>query len=80
MQRTVKGIRFVYAVTEMDESGNVSARVEKIEVMETDEKKALKKAIKMVGLFNPLKVEKFEKLYVLDDEIFFQHAREVEGD
>ena len=33
--------------------------------------------IKKVGVFVPLKTEKTEKLYKLDDDIFFKYAVEV---
>lgn len=78
MQRTVKNTVFTYAVNEIDKDGKISARIEKIEIPETDEKKALKMAFKKVGFFAPLKVEVNEKLYILDDEIFFKYATVAE--
>ena len=79
MQRTVKGTRFTYAQTTINEKGELTATLATVDVMETDPKKALKKAFKEAGTFAPLKTETFEKLYVLDDAIFFQYAKEVEG-
>ena len=79
MQRTIKGTRFTYAKNEINEKGQLSATLATIDVMETDNKRALKKAFKEVGTFAPLKTETFEKLFVLDDDIFFQYAKEVEG-
>ena len=78
MQRTVKSTKFTYGVNELDEKGNILVKVATVEIPETDEKKALKKAFKQVGTFAPLKVETVEKLYVLDDEIFFKYATVAE--
>lgn len=77
MQRTVKTTVFTYAKTTLTEKGEIKAELAKIEVAETDEKKALKKAVKEIGLFQPLKTETKETLYVLDDEIFFKYAKPV---
>lgn len=74
MQRTVKSTVFTYAKNELTEKGEIRATLATIEVAETDEKKALKKAVKAVGMFQPLKVETHEELYILDDEIFFKYA------
>lgn len=79
MQRTVKMTKFTYAVNELSEKGELTARLETIEVAETDPRKALKKAFKEVGAFTPLKTETSEKLYKLDDDIFFKYAIVVEG-
>lgn len=38
----------------------------------------MKKAFKEVGVFKPLKVETVERLYQLDDEIFFKYAKLVD--
>ena len=78
MQRTVKSTVFTYAVNEIDSEGKILARIEKIEIPETDEKRALKMAFKRVGFFAPLKTEVNEKLYILDDEIFFKYATVAE--
>lgn len=77
MQRTVKATKFTYAVNTINEDGTITAKVATIEVPETDEKKALKKAFKEVGSFAPLKTEITETLWVLDDEIFFKYAKPV---
>ena len=79
MQRTVKMTKFTYAVNELNEKGELSAKLATIEVAENDIKKALKKAFKEVGPFTPLKTETTEKLYKLDDEIFFKYAVAVDG-
>lgn len=78
MQRTVKATKFTYAVNELLENGTLAGRIETVEVPETDEKKALKKAFKKVGPFTPLATEITETLYVLDDDIFFKYAQKVE--
>ena len=78
MQRTLKAIKFTYAVNELNEKGELTAKIATVEIPETDTKKALKKAFKKVGTFTPLKTETTETLYVLDDEIFFQYAKKVE--
>ena len=74
MQRTVYSTKFTYAVNEINEKGELSARLEEIVVHESDPKKALKMAIKSVGYFAPLKTESISELYVLDDDIFFKYA------
>ena len=75
MQRTVKGVRITYAKTELTESGDIAVTKATIDIPEKDEKKAIKMATKQIGLFNPLKVEPYEQLYILDDDIFFKYAR-----
>ncbi len=78
MQRTVKTTRFTYCVNEIDEKGAIASRLETVEVMETNEKKALKEAFKKVGPFYPMKTETVESLYKMDDETFFKYAVKVE--
>ncbi len=78
MQRTVKATKFTYAVNEINEKGELTAKIATVEVPETDPKKALKKAFKEVGTFAPLKTETTETLYILDDEIFFKYAVKAE--
>lgn len=78
MQRTVKATKFTYAVNELNEKGELTAKIATVEIPETDTKKALKKAFKEVGTFAPLKTETTETLYVLDDEIFFKYAKMVD--
>lgn len=75
MQRTVRGTRITYAKTELAENGEIAVSKAVIDIPEKDEKKAIKIATKQIGLFNPLKVETYEQLYILDDEIFFKYAR-----
>ena len=79
MQRTVKFTKFTYAVNTI-EGDKVNTEIKTVEIPETNEKRALKKAHKQVGAFVPLKTETTEKLYVLDDEVFFKYAQEVKGD
>lgn len=74
MQRTVYSTKFTFVRNELNEDGTIASRIDTITVHETDEKKALKKAFKLVGTFAPLKVEKVSALYVLDDDIFFKYA------
>lgn len=78
MQRTVYSTKFTYVVNEINEDGTIMSRLDTITIHETDTKKALKKAYKMVGTFAPLKTEKVSNLYMLDDEIFFKYATIVE--
>ena len=78
MQRTIKTTRFTFAVNELDERGQLASHIETVEVMETNEKKALKEAFKRVGPFRPLKTETVESLYKMDDETFFKYAVKVE--
>ena len=79
MQRTVYSTKFTYAKTELV-NGELVSELATITVHETDTKKALKKAHKELGYFNPLKTEKVANLYVLDDEIFFKYATVKETD
>lgn len=79
MQRTVKGTKFTYAKTVLNADGTMTTTLETISVPEKDPKKAYKMAAKSIGNFAILKSEQTEKLYVLDDEIFFKYAVEVEG-
>lgn len=79
MQRTVKMTKFTYAVNELNEKGELTAKLATVEVAETNVKKALKKAFAKVGVFAPLKTETTEALYKLDDEVFFKYATRVEG-
>lgn len=74
MQRTVYSTKFTYVENTIKEDGQITAEIKSVIVHETDEKKALKKAIKEIGNFKPLKVEKVSALYVLDDDIFFRYA------
>lgn len=80
MQRTVYSTKITYAKNEINENGNLVASLDEITVHETDEKKALKMAVKKVGMFQPLKVEKVSALYVLDDDIFFKYAKKMTTD
>ena len=77
MQRTVKSTVFTYAKSTI-EDGQLKSELATVEVVETNEKKALKLAFKKVGNFAPLKVETRERLYKLDDDIFFKYATVVE--
>lgn len=77
MQRTVKFTKFTYVENELTENNEIISTIRTVEVPENDDKKALKMAIKKVGAFVPLKTEKTEKLYKLDDDIFFKYAVEV---
>ena len=78
MQRTIKLTKFTYAESVLNEKGELETTLQDITINETNEKKALKKAFKEVGVFKPLKVEQVERLYQLDDEIFFKYAKLVE--
>ena len=78
MQRTIKLTKFTYAESVLNEKGELETTLQDITINETNEKKALKKAFKEVGVFKPLKVEQVERLYQLDDEIFFKYAKLVD--
>lgn len=78
MQRTVITTRFTYVENTFNEDNTITSEIKTVDIMETDEKKALKKAFKKVGTFAPVKTEKVSTLYVLDDEIFFQYAKPVD--
>lgn len=78
MQRTVKSTIITYAENHMNDDGNINTEVKTIEVNETAPKAVLRAAIKAVGHYiQPLKTETRERLYKLDDEIFFRYAVEV---
>lgn len=77
MQRTVKFTKFTYVENELTENNEIVSTIKTVTVPENDDKKALKMAFKKVGVFVPLKTEKTEKLYKLDDVIFFKYAVEV---
>lgn len=77
MQRTVKFTKFTYVENEITENNEIVSAIKTVTVPENDDKKALKMAFKEVGMFVPLKTEKIEKLYKLDDDIFFKYAVEV---
>lgn len=77
MQRTVKFTKFTYVENELTENNEVVSAIKTVTVPENDDKKALRMAIRKVGVFVPLKTEKTEKLYKLDDDIFFKYAVEV---
>ena len=77
MQRTVHGTKFTYVKSTLV-NGQIESKVETITVQEADEKKALKKAYKEVGAFQPVMVEKVDALYYLDDDIFFKYAVKVD--
>ena len=78
MQRTVNGTKFHYVVNTIDENGVIASELKEIIVDDTNEKRAYKKAVKMVGNFVPVKTEKVKALYKLDDEIFFKYAVKVD--
>ena len=78
MQRTIKLTKFTYVESVLNEEGGLETKLQDITINETNEKKALKKAFKEVGVFKPLKVEQVERLYQLDDEIFFKYAKLVD--
>lgn len=75
MQRTVKGKRIQYVEINENNDGTVDTVNVTVTIPEADEKKARKRLAKMLG-YTPYvkKVEPFECLYVLDDEIFFKYA------
>ncbi len=78
MQRTVKGTRFTYANVTI-ENGDVKTDIKTIDVPETDEKRAYKKASKMLGKnFTPIATETTETLWMLEDEIFFKYVHIVD--
>lgn len=74
MQRTVYSTKFTYVKNTLTDDGQIKSELATHIVHETDEKKALKKAVKEIGMFAPIKSEKVSDLYILDDEIFFKYA------
>lgn len=74
MQRTVYSTKFTYVENKIKDDGQITAEIKSVTIHETDEKKALKKAVKEIGMFAPIKTEKVSELYVLDDDIFFKYA------
>lgn len=74
MQRTVYSTKFTYVKNSIADDGQIKSDLATYTVHETDEKKALKKAFKEIGMFVPIKTEKVSALYVLDDDIFFKYA------
>lgn len=74
MQRTVYSTKFTYVENTIENDGQIKSEIKSVTIHETDEKKALKKAVKEIGMFAPVNVEKVSELYVLDDEIFFKYA------
>lgn len=79
MQRTVKSTRFTYAKVTINSDGTTATELQTVEVPETNETKAYKRAVKKVGIyFTPLKMEVVENVYVLEDEIFFKYAHIVD--
>lgn len=78
MRRTVKGTKFTYAKSEMV-NGEIKTEIRSIVVNEKDPKKAYREAVKTLGHnFDPIATEEVEKLYILDDVIFFQYAKEAD--
>lgn len=75
MQRTVYSTKFTYVKNTLAEDGQIKSELAEHIVHETDENRALKKAVKEIGMFAPIKTEKISELYVLDDEIFFKYAK-----
>lgn len=80
MQRTVKSTKVIFAKVEMDNEGNLASVKGENIVHTTDEKKAIKETKKTYGEVAIIKTETVEKLWVLDDEIFFEYAHPVEND
>lgn len=77
MQRTVKGLKINYANVVLI-NGEVTVNTNSTVVMENNIDKALKKFRKSNPNASVLSTETIEKLYVLDDEIFFKYAKPVE--
>lgn len=75
MQRQVISTKFTYVVNEIHEDGTISSRIDTVKVPnEKDEKRAYKKASKMVGNFAPIKCELISNLWKCDDDEFFKIA------
>ena len=78
MQRTVKGIKVnlgKFAIVD----GKPAIIAEKtVTFANMSEENAIKKAVKKNIGYGVISTEKFETLYVLDDEIFFKYAKPVD--
>lgn len=79
MQRTVKSTKVIFAKVEMDNEGKLVSTLGENIVHTTEEKKAIKETKKIHGEVAIVKTETVEKLWVLDDEIFFKYAKPVEN-
>lgn len=74
MQRTVRTYQITLPKIEL-ENGQPKTTIVEHYVREYDEKKAVRIAQKETGLkYPPLKIEYFDAVYYLDDEIFFRYA------
>lgn len=75
MQRTVYSTKFTYVDSKVNPDGTITANLATIEIPETDEKRAYKKARDILNHdFHPIITEKVSALWVLDDDIFFKYA------
>lgn len=81
MQRTVTFTKYTYADIKLAKDGTVESKLNTVTVREASPRKAYREACKEVGKkFEILKEEQFDKLYKLDDELFFKYATEVAED
>ena len=78
MQRTVKGIKVHLGKFAMVEGKPTIIGEKIVTFANTTEENAIKKAVKKNIGFGVISTEKFETLYVLDDDIFFKYAKPVE--
>lgn len=77
MQRTAKTTRYTYAKVTI-ENGQTKIDVRKVDVTETDPKKAYKLAVKTIGhSFDPISTEVIETLWYMPDELWFKYATPV---
>lgn len=77
MQRTVKATKINFAIIEQVD-GELTTRTDSAIINDSNEEKAVKKFRKSNPNACVLSTATIEKLYVLDDEIFFQYAKPVE--
>lgn len=77
MQRTVKATKINYATIEAV-NGELTTKTDSTVITENNVEKALKKFRKSNPNACVISTETIEKLYVLDDEIFFKYAKPVE--
>lgn len=77
MQRTVKGVEVTLAKVELKDGNITASNLVAEKYANVTEEKAETKATKKHRGYATLKTTKFNKLYYLPDEVFFEHAIEI---
>ena len=80
MQRTVKGVKVTLAKVELVNGELAMTDSLVLTFANTDEKTAIKKAQKKYNGYGVVSCDRFEQLYMLDDDIFFKYAIPVGTD